>query len=340
MNLSQHQAAVQVDEKPFVSVIIPCYNEEKTIPGLLVSLAQQGYPLDRLEVIIADGRSEDGTRQKIAEYQAKNPQLQVHVIDNPNRAIPSALNLAVQHANGSIILRLDAHCVPAAGYIERSVQGLVQGKGQNVGGLWKIKPGADTWIARSIAASASNQLGVGDARYRFSESAGEVDTVPFGAFWKGYLEELGGYNEGLLTNEDYELNTRIRNRGDAVWFDPAIRSTYFARPNLKALARQYWRYGFWKYKMLKTYPASLRLRQALPPLFVLGWMVLVLAAAFSNLFRVLLVIMVSLYILILVIASLPAGIRERDPSFLVGVPMAIATMHFSWGAGFLWSLIK
>ena len=340
MNLSNHQAAGQVDEKPFVSVIVPCYNEENTITSLLESLAQQGYPLDRLEVIISDGMSEDGTRQRIAEYQEKNPQLQVRVIDNPIRAIPNALNLAVKHANGRIILRLDAHCVPAEGYIERSVQGLVQGKGQNVGGLWKIKPGAETWSGRSIAASASKPLGVGDARYRYSEIAGEVDTVPFGAFWKSYLEELGGYNEELLTNEDYELNTRIRSKGDKIWFDPAIRSTYFARPKFKALARQYWRYGFWKYKMLKKYPGSLRLRQAIPPLFVLGWMVLILASVFSNMLRTLLAIMVLLYILILVIASLPAAIREKDPAFLIGVPIAIATMHFSWGAGFLWSLIK
>lgn len=340
MNQTQNLTSEQLNEKPYVSVIVPCYNEEKTITGLLHSITSQTYPLDRVEVIISDGMSEDGTRQKVQDYLAANPRLRVEVVDNPLRAIPNALNLAIKNARGEIILRLDAHCIPAAGYIEKSVQGLLQGFGKNVGGLWKIMPGAETWIARSIAASASNPLGVGDARYRFSEVAGEVDTVPFGAFWKDYLEELGGYNEELLTNEDYELNTRIRGRGDKVWFDPSIQSTYFARPDLKALAKQYWRYGYWKYKMLKKYPGSLRLRQVLPPLFVLGWTVLILASVFSNLFRVLLAIMVLLYILILVSASLPKAIKENDPSILIGVPLAIATMHFSWGAGFLRSMIK
>lgn len=325
---------------PFVSVIVPCYNEEKTITGLLESIACQTYPLERMEVIISDGMSEDNTRQKIFDYQQAEPRLHIKVIDNPLRAIPNALNLAIKNASGEIILRLDAHCIPAKDYIERSVRGLEDGSGKNVGGLWKIKPGADSWIARSIADSASNPLGVGDARYRFSENAGEVDTVPFGAFWKDYLEELGGYNEELLTNEDYELNTRIRQRGDKVWFDPKIQSEYFARPTLGALAKQYWRYGYWKYKMLKKFPGSVRLRQAIPPLFILGWVVLLIAALFSVFFRMMLAIMVSLYILILVLASLPSAIKARDVSLLAGVPLAIATMHFCWGAGFLRSMIK
>ncbi len=340
MSYSENHGSGAGGSLPFVSVIVPCYNEEKTITGLLESIASQAYPLEKVEVIVSDGLSKDNTRQKILEYQASNPHMQVKVIDNPLRAIPNALNLAIKNASGAIILRLDAHCIPESDYIARSVQGLLQGYGKNIGGLWKIKPGADTWIARSIAVSASNPLGVGDARYRFSEIPGEVDTVPFGAFWKDYLEELGGYNEELLTNEDYELNTRIRNRADKVWFDPGIRSTYFARPDLSALARQYWRYGFWKFQMLKKYPDSMRLRQAIPPLFILGWLVLVIAALFSIFFRVLLAIMVSLYILILVLASLPAAIKAKDLSLLAGVPLAIATMHFSWGAGFLRSMIK
>ncbi|HPC07242.1 MAG TPA: glycosyltransferase family 2 protein, partial [Anaerolineaceae bacterium] len=142
------------------------------------------------------------------------------------------------------------------------------------------------------------------------------------------------------TNEDYELNTRIRQRGDKVWFDPKIQSEYFARPTLGALAKQYWRYGYWKYKMLKKFPGSVRLRQAIPPLFVLGWVVLLIAALFSVFFRMMLAIMVSLYILILVLASLPSAIKARDVSLLAGVPLAIATMHFCWGAGFLRSMIK
>jgi glycosyltransferase involved in cell wall biosynthesis len=323
-----------------VSIIVPCFNEESTIGGLLESIYQQTYPLQKMEVIIADGMSEDGTRAKIQEFQQTHQQFHVQIVDNPRRIIPAALNLAIRAASGEIILRLDAHCRPMPDYVARSVEGLVQGKGKNVGGLWKIQPGAETGIARSIAISASHPLAVGDARYRYSNKEGSVDTVPFGAFWKDYLVELGGYNEELLTNEDYELNTRIRQHGDTVWFDPDIQSIYYSRPNLKGLAKQYWRYGYWKCKMLKKYPGSLKLRQAIPPLFVMGWLLLCVAAIFSYLFQLILALMVLLYILALVVISLPAIFKEKDLALIIGLPLSIATMHFCWGAGYLWSLLK
>ncbi len=328
----------EIDMTKSVSIIVPCYNEEHTITDLLESIQKQTYPQKNIEVIIADGMSTDNTRCKIVEFQDKAPELAIKIVDNPLQAIPAGLNLAIQVAGGEIILRLDAHCQPMPDYVTRSVHDLMQGLGKNVGGLWKIKPGKDTWMARAIAASAAHPLAVGDAYYRYSETAGVVDTVPFGAFWKSYLDELGGYNEALLANEDYELNTRIRLQGHNVWFDPLIQSYYYARSDLRSLAKQYWRYGYWKAKMLRKYPASLRLRQAIPPLFVLGWALLITASFFSVLFRWLFVLMVLLYILLLVGAALPVVIKKRDIFYLLGMPIAIATMHFCWGAGFLRSL--
>jgi glycosyltransferase involved in cell wall biosynthesis len=329
-----------IETEPSVSIIVPCYNEENTISGLLDSILQQTYPLEKVEVIIADGMSEDHTREKIQEFQQSHPQIHLKIVDNPKRIIPSALNLAIQAASGEIILRLDAHCHPMHDYVERSAEDLVQGKGKNVGGLWLICPGTETWIAKSIAISASHPLAVGDAKYRYSSKEGAVDTVPFGAFWKDYLLSLGGYNEELLTNEDYELNTRIRQRSDIVWFDPNIQSVYFSRSTLRGLAKQYWRYGYWKCKMLKKFPGSLRLRQAIPPLFVTGWVFLVIAAIFSQVFQLFLALMVLLYILALIVISLPAIFKEKDPTLIVGLPASIAIMHFCWGAGFLWSLFR
>ena len=125
-------------------------------------------------------------------------------------------------------------------------------------------------MAQSIAAAASHPLGVGDALYRHASKASQVDTVPFGAFKRELLALVGFFDESLLTNEDYEFNTRIRKSGGTIWLDPAIRSVYFARPTLAALARQYSRYGFWKWRMLRRYPETLRWRQGLPPLFVLS----------------------------------------------------------------------
>jgi glycosyltransferase involved in cell wall biosynthesis len=323
-----------------VSVIVPCYNEENTISLLLDAIYHQTYPRHLLEVIIADGGSEDNTRQRIAAFQQSHPDLKVRVVDNPQRIIPAALNRAITASTGEIILRLDAHCVPAEDYIERSIENLIKGLGDNVGGLWIIEPGRPDWIGRSIAAAAANPLGVGDARYRYSRQPGQVDTVPFGAFRRSLIEKIGGYDETLLTNEDYELNTRIRQSGGSVYFDPAIKSVYYARPTLASLARQYWRYGYWKWRMLRRYPRSLRWRQLLPPLFVVVVILMLVLSLFFSAARIALAALLLVYCLVLIISAIPAAFRKRLWFLLPGVPLAIATMHFSWGAGFLVSLLR
>ena len=324
---------------PRVSIIVPCYNEEATIQLLLKSIYDQIYPHDEMEVILADGMSTDRTRAEVAAFQRRYPDLLVKVVDNPKRIIPAALNTALAAAQGEFIIRLDGHSMMYPEYVKNCVADLEQGKGDNVGGVWEIHPAGTGWIARSIAAAAAHPFGVGDALYRFTNRAGAVDTVPFGAFRRSLVEQVGHFDESLLTNEDYEFNTRIRQHGGVVWLDPAIRSVYFARASLAALAKQYWRYGFWKLRMLRRYPRTLRWRQALPPLFVLGCAGLALLSILLNTARWMLVIILVLYFTLLVIGSLPVAYRQRDPRLLIGIPLAIATMHFCWGAGFLRSVI-
>jgi glycosyltransferase involved in cell wall biosynthesis len=293
-----------------------------------------------MEVIIADGRSTDQTRSVIADFQRQHPDLPVVIVDNPRRNIPAALNCALAAAAGVYIVRLDAHCVPALNYVERSIAALEAGNGENVGGLWEIRPGSAGWLAQAIAAAAAHPMGVGDARYRYSMQPGWVDTVPFGAFRRDLIDRIGLFDESLLSNEDYEFNARIRQRGGRVWFDPHIRSVYFARGSLKRLAQQYWRYGYWKLRMLQRYPATLRWRQALPPLFVLGLLGLLLLALVWQAARWVLAAGVIFYLLVLLLGSIPVAARLRDVRMLVGVPLAIAVMHISWGSGFLWSALQ
>ncbi len=325
---------------PSVSIIIPCYNEEDTICKLLEAIYAQTYARPDLEVVIADGMSTDGTRLAIAGFVKAHQDLHICVVDNPKRIIPAGLNCALAKAQGEIIIRLDGHSMPHPDYIERSVADLQAGLGENVGGVWEILPGAQTWIAESIAAAAAHRLGVGDALYRHTNKAAEVDTVPFGAFKRELLALVGLFDETLLSNEDYEFNTRLRNSGRRVWLDPSIRSIYFARPNLPALAKQYARYGFWKWQMLRRYPRSLRWRQGLPPLFVVSLIAGTILAFFSSLFRILLAGEVLLYGLILVAAGILAALKNKKWALIAGLPLAIATMHIAWGAGFLWSIIS
>jgi succinoglycan biosynthesis protein ExoA len=325
---------------PLVSVIIPCYNEEATIRLLLVALYQQNFPRQDMEVIIADGLSTDGTRLEIAAFQKEHPDLAICVVDNRRRSIPSGLNCALAAGHGKYIIRLDAHSVPRPDYISRCVSALEDDLGENVGGVWEIRPAGNSWIARDIAMAAAHPLGVGDAHYRFTDQAKTVDTVPFGAFRRELIERIGGFDETLLSNEDYEFNVRVRQGGGKIWLDPQIKSTYFARPTLTALSRQYWRYGYWKGRMLIRYPGSLRWRQALPPLFVLGILGLILLIPWMPPARWALVFVIAAYALILIVASAKQASISGDLRSLVGVPLSIACMHFSWGAALIWSLIS
>jgi succinoglycan biosynthesis protein ExoA len=323
-----------------VSLIVPCYNEQATIRLLLDAIYTQTYPRSLLEVVIADGLSTDRTRAVIAEFGHEHPDLAIRVVDNLRRNIPAALNCALVAAVGDYIVRLDAHCVPASDYVERSIAALEADRGDNVGGLWMIQPGGSGWLASAIAAAAAHPLGVGDARYRYSTEAGEVDTVPFGAFRRDLIDRIGPYDENLLSNEDYEFNARIRKCGGRVWFDPQIRSIYFARHSLPSLARQYWRYGYWKMRMLQRYPDTLRWRQALPPVFVLGLFGLLLLAPWWFVARWSLFAVLSFYLLALLIGSANVAAKKRDVRLLIGIPAAIVTMHLFWGSGFLWSTLQ
>ena len=323
-----------------ISVIVPCYNERATIGQLLEALLQQGVDLRDLEVIISDGMSTDGTRGAILAFGQAHPGLEIRIIDNPDRSIPAALNQGIQQSKGDVIVRLDAHSVPDPGYIRRCLEVLQTTGAANVGGVWDVRPSAETWIGKAIAAAAAHPLGAGDARYRISGRAGVVDTVPFGAFRREWYDRIGPFNESLPTNEDYEFNVRLRQAGGTVWFDPSIRSAYFARSNLRGLARQYARYGFWKSRMLRSHPDSLRWRQAIPPLFVLALLVLGAISPFSITGRLSLALSLVAYVSVTVVAAAAEAVKRRDPGQVVGFPLAIWTIHFAWGAAFLWGFIS
>lgn len=325
---------------PSVSVIIPCYNEEKTILFLLKSLLEQTYPLEEMEVIIADGLSKDRTREVVWQFNLNHPGFLVTVVDNVKQNIPSALNVALSHARGGFIIRLDAHSVPAKDYIEKCVQDLQAGKGENIGGVWDIRPSSEHWMAKCISMAASHKLGVGDAHYRYTSQAGEVDTVPFGAFKKELFERIGRFDESLLTNEDYEFNVRIRKSGGKIWLNPSIRSVYFSRPDLSSLATQYWRYGLWKWRMLRNNPSTLKWRQALPPAFLLSLLFLLGVSIFLPWALCLLLIELILYLTVIFAGTFLEGLRNKDIRVGPGIGLAIITMHFAWGAGFLWSMVK
>ena len=325
---------------PLVSVIIPCRNEEKTIHLVLEALFEQSFPLQNMEIVIADGLSTDGTRRAIHAFSEAHPALFMRLVDNPKQIIPTGLNTAIKASKGELIVRMDAHSLPKQDYVQRCYNAHQEGKAENVGGVWKISPQNNGWVARSIAAAAANPFAVGDAHYRFTEKAAYVDTVPYGSYKRELFKKIGYFDESLLANEDYEFNTRIRQSGGRIWLDPAIQCTYFARATFAALAKQYWGYGFWKAQMLKRYPETLRWRQALPPAFVLGLVVLALVGFIWPIAWPVFAVIVGLYLAVQLVPAIQISLKAGDIRLSIGVVIATLIMHFSWGTALIVGLFS
>ncbi|HUN21878.1 MAG TPA: glycosyltransferase family 2 protein [Anaerolineales bacterium] len=329
---------------PSISVVIPCHNEAKRLPALLAALHGQTHPAD--EIMIVNSASTDNTVQ-VARNLAQQYALPLRVVDNPRATIPSSLNCGMSAVQSDIIVRLDGHCIPRPAYLEESLKALLaleaRGTWGNVGGQWQVSPGSTTPIAKAIAYAVTTPLGAGDASYRIGGQAGNVETVPFGCFRKQMWQKLGGYDEKLLSNEDYEYNTRIIQAGGSVWFTPAVQAEYFARTTLPELWKQYARYGFWKAQMLKIHLNSLRMRQLIPALWSLIAPCLLLVALASGMGWLPIpvictggsIAILGLYLLALVGYSL-WGVSKRKISGAEAccLPWVYACIHFAWGWNF------
>ena len=323
-----------------VSVIVPCLNERATIGALIDALAGQTYPRSQMEVVISDGGSTDGTLDEIDRLRGLHPDLRLRVVDNPARVIPAALNRAIEAADGELIVRLDAHCVPVAHYVEHTVGLLESGAADVVGGALRMLPAGEGWVATSIAEALAHRLGAGVSGHRRGRETAFVDTIAFGAFRRELAARVGGFDERMHTNEDYEFNLRVRLAGGRILRDPAMSSEYVARSDLRALARQYWRYGTWKARMLRRYPRSVRARQVVPPLLVGTVAVLLGAAPASRVARRLLAAELAAYGAGLVGAGVQVSVQRRRPSLAPGTAIALAVLHVCWGTAFLLELCR
>ena len=306
--------------------MIPVRNEARSIEATLDSCVRQTYE-GSLEVIVADAMSDDGTRDIVERFGDSQA---VRLVDNPDLVTPAGLNRAIAASDADVIVRCDAHSILPREYVATAVRILQETKAANVGGVQRavgISP-----VQRGIAAAMTNPLGVGDARFHKGGPPGEVDTVYLGVFNRDSLNAVGGFDETLERNQDYELNVRLREAGFAVWFDPSLEVLYSPRPSLAALWRQYNQYGRWKRKVLAMHPSSIKVRQAAPPLLVigLGGSLMLLATPHRKLGGA----AIGVYGAALAGAGVYESLRTRDAAALLATP-AIAVMHIAWGIGFL-----
>lgn len=334
--------AAHACDAPSVSVVIPCFNEERFIGEVLENVARQRVA-GEFEILVVDGMSTDGTRALVEEFTRSRPEARVRLIDNPARNIPAALNRGIDAARGRVIARMDAHSVPSENYLSGCLAQLEREGVAVVGTPWRIRPGADTAAARANAAAVSHPFGAGDAKYRAGGDSAPsqfVDTVPFGVFTKELWRQLGGYDEGLLANEDYDFNYRVRRGGGGVLLDTSGYCTYFARPTFGALARQYFRYGLWKARMVRLSPRSIKPRQLAAPAFVCALAVFGALGLWLAPARWLLACVVAAYAAAAFASSLQVVRRAGEWSLLPLVPVSFLLIHLAWGAGFMLGLAR
>lgn len=310
---------------PAVAVVMPVRDEAAHLEAAVAAVLAQDYP-GSMEVVLAVAPSSDGTEQ-VAERLAASDR-RVRVVPNPAGVTPAGLNAAIGASTAPVVVRVDGHAELSPGYVRRAVELLDETGADNVGGIQRAV--GTTPFEDAVAAAMTSRFGVGDAKFHYGGEPGPADTVYLGVFRRSALERVGGFDESLVRNQDYELNWRIRETGGTVWFDPTLWVTYRPRRSLRALARQYWEYGWWKAEVLRRHPSSVRWRQLIPP-----------AALIANVAGVLLgltrwrpaLLAPGSYAAGVAVAAAIAG--RRSPARTARLLAVFPTMHHAWAAGFL-----
>ena len=324
--------------QPKVSIVLPCRNEAPYIEACLESILAADYPADRIEVLVVDGLSNDGTRDIVTRYAATH--LQIRLLENPLGITPAAMNVGIRAASGDVIMRMDAHVMYPADYVRRLIGALDSSGADNVGGVILTLPGDQTPVARAIAVALSHPFGVGDSYFRIGTRAPRlVDTVAFGCWRRELFSRVGLFDEELVRNQDDEFNYRIAQKGGRVLLFPDIVSRYYARRSLRKVARTFYQYGYFKPLVAKKLGRVATVRQLIPALLV----VLVLGSALFQLgrrifglpvFRPMIGAALVVYV-IAVVAVSAAAWRRHGWRCAVALAATFPTLHWSYGVGYL-----
>jgi succinoglycan biosynthesis protein ExoA len=325
--------AAATPDWPPVSVIMPVRDEERHLAEAVARVLDQDYP-GEVEIVLAVGPSRDRTAQIAAQVAAADTR--VRTVGNPIGRTPNGLNAAIAAASHKIIIRVDGHGLLSSGYIRRAVGVLQETGAANVGGIMQAE--GETDFERAVARAMTSPLGVGGARFHLGGEAGPADTVYLGVFRREVLERLGGYDEHFVRAQDWELNYRIRQAGETVWFTPDLVVTYRPRHSLGALARQFFRTGQWRREVIRRYPDTASPRYLAAPVVTAGVAVGaatgLAAAAGGPRWLALGWLAPAGYTIGILVASL-AEARGLPPRARVWLPAVLATMHTSWGLGFV-----
>ena len=311
---------------PSVTVILPILNEEADLQNCISAILKQDYA-GEIEIILALGPSKDNTNQIARNLAAADKRIKL--VNNPTGQTAKGLNLAIAESSFEIICRIDGHSEISNSYLKTAVS-IMQEKGSvNVGGL--MHADGQSGLQRTIAQAMRSKLGVGASKFHTGGKAGPSDTVYLGTFKKSAILAAGGFDERYIRAQDWELNHRMRAQGGLIWFDPRLVVTYRPRKSLSKLAKQYFQYGRWRRVISRQHPKTTNFRYLAPPVALV---INLLSVVFGVLVAKIFFLPVLIYMTILIIGGLFIGRNIADKLLM---PIVFATMHLSWGAGFITS---
>jgi succinoglycan biosynthesis protein ExoA len=316
-----------------ISIIAPCRNERRFIePFLRGTLAQVSFPADRsIEILVADGMSDDGTRERIERIAALDSR--VRLIENPERIVSTGLNRAIEAARGDIIIRMDVHTEYAPDYVKKCVEALEETGADNVGGAARTR--AESYFQEAISVAYHSFFSVGGARFHNEDYEGYVDTVTYGCWYKHTLEELGMFDEELVRNQDDELNLRIVRCGGRIWQSRAIKSWYYPRSSIRSLFMQYSQYGYWKVRIIQKHKIPASFRHLVPGSFIGSLLIFGLLSPFDAVFFWIGATILGLYLIGNIATSIGVAATRHRVKFMPILPIIFAAYHFGYGYGFL-----
>jgi len=312
--------------QPGVSVVLPILNEERFLADAISAILAQEYA-GELEVILALGPSKDRTNEIAAGLREKDSR--IVLVENPTGRTAAGLNAAIAAAKFEIICRIDGHAEISKSYIADAVEIMQSSDAVNVGGIMAAV--GKTQFEDAVARAMRSPIGVGGARFHIGGTAGPADTVYLGVFQKSALIAAGGYDERFIRAQDWELNFRLREAGGTIWFDPRLAVNYRPRPNLKALAKQYFEYGRWRRAVTRHHKGTVNYRYLAPPV---ATVTIALSLLLGISLHPLFLIPALGYASAILVASLLIG---KSWSERIALPAVLTTMHLSWGIGFLTS---
>ena len=324
----------RMEKKIKVSIVMPIYNEEKYIEKCIQSLLRQDYPLEDMEWIFVDGKSNDKTIEILNWYVEKYPDL-IRVYQNPHKIVPYAMNIGISASRGIYIVRLDAHADYAIDYISKCIFYLENTNADNVGGVIETK--SRGFVGNAIAKMLSSKFGVGNSQFRICGDSGYVDTVPFGAFKRDVFQKLGGYDERLVRNQDNEMNFRIRKNGGKIYMSKDIKLAYYCRDSIKGIIGMAKENGMWNIITMRLCPGSMGIRHFIPFIFVCSMIGLIFLGMLYQVFWWLLALELFLYGILDIIFSIKSGSTIKERLILI---ILFPCFHISYGIGSIAGIAK